>query len=432
MQYINCARTCAEGNLSLFQSDNSLYCRSNREIKINEELLVYFGDEHMGCLDQNVETYLSVTTETELEDVYGCTFCCLGFISEVHLAKHKAACTKGTRIYIGSADLVRCTFCKIYLEEKEHLEHHVDYCCERYARKYLSSPSPANRGENKIESDVKHQLQKIYNVIQKKHKCPECPYQTNDRHDLKKHQYRHANIKPFECTTCKRRFTQKGHLTMHIKNKHEAVTDKEYKCRFCPYQTNGKGDFKLHLYVHDTVKRFECEICGKRFRQKANLQVHLKNLHLAVNSKKFACSKCAFRTNYKHSLDKHVNHTHNGPAPVTCHLCNGQFKQIYTLKQHIKYKHATMEEEKEFKCPVCPYEAQRKWCLKRHLATHDEEKQYNCHRCDYSTICEINLTRHMTKHPERKPYPCEICGKVFTRKGAFKVHIRHTHPIIVE
>lgn len=292
-------------------------------------------------------------------------------------------------------------------------------------RKYLSS-TESTKALNENQSVVKYQLKKIYNVVGKKHKCEQCPYQTNDQHDLKKHQLRHANIKPFECTTCKKRFTQKGHLKLHVKNQHVAVTDKEYKCRFCAYQTNSKGDLKLHLYVHDTIKRFECEICGKRFRQKANLQVHLKNLHLAVDNKKFACTKCEFRTNYKNSLDKHVNNTHDDVTPVACRLCNSSFKQEQTLKQHIKYKHAPPA-EKEFKCPACPYQAKRKGCLKRHLSIHNDDKSYGCTNCDYRTNCKNNLRHHMYRHAEAKPFSCERCGNEFARKGALKAHIRSRH-----
>lgn len=103
MRHINCAGSREEGNLSLIQHDNSLYYRSDKKINVGEELLVQFGDEHQSCVNCDSETYLTVMIDTEFENVYGCTYCYLGFASEIHLARHKAMCLKGARTRIGTA-----------------------------------------------------------------------------------------------------------------------------------------------------------------------------------------------------------------------------------------------------------------------------------------------------------------------------------------
>lgn len=100
MQFVNCARTSSEANLSVFEYNDCLYYKCERVIKKNEELLIYFGDQHSSCLKDDVETYLSPAIVTDIGNIYACGVCCLGFSSELYLAKHKLVCLNGTRIYL--------------------------------------------------------------------------------------------------------------------------------------------------------------------------------------------------------------------------------------------------------------------------------------------------------------------------------------------
>ena len=46
LRYINCSRTESEQNLVAFQYHGEIYYRAYKDIKTNQELLVWYGDEY--------------------------------------------------------------------------------------------------------------------------------------------------------------------------------------------------------------------------------------------------------------------------------------------------------------------------------------------------------------------------------------------------
>lgn len=63
---------------------------------------------------------------------------------------------------------------------------------------------------------------------------------------LVEHQRFHAGYRPYSCSFCELKFTQKGNLDTHIKT------------------------------VHFLTQRIECEHCGKFYLNKSNLKAHVK------------------------------------------------------------------------------------------------------------------------------------------------------------
>ncbi|KRT84592.1 hypothetical protein AMK59_1580 [Oryctes borbonicus] len=88
MQYIRYSEDLLCRNLMPFQYDNQLFYQSTRLIEEGEELLVWFEN---GNTKDNNYIQLSVIKK-ELEDVYACIFCCLGFNSATFLLKHNTVC----------------------------------------------------------------------------------------------------------------------------------------------------------------------------------------------------------------------------------------------------------------------------------------------------------------------------------------------------
>lgn len=93
MQYINSARSISDQNLLVFQHEDNLYYRSNREIQKGEELLVYFGEERGDSYDKDFEMVIIPATEWNVQNIFACTFCCIGFSSKEYLSKHKSICS---------------------------------------------------------------------------------------------------------------------------------------------------------------------------------------------------------------------------------------------------------------------------------------------------------------------------------------------------
>ncbi|XP_019874739.2 gastrula zinc finger protein XlCGF57.1 isoform X2 [Aethina tumida] len=55
----------------------------------------------------------------------------------------------------------------------------------------------------------------------KKHTCHICPSSFYDKHKLARHLCTHSGVKPFSCTMCDKKFTDRSYLNQHMKKIHE-------------------------------------------------------------------------------------------------------------------------------------------------------------------------------------------------------------------
>jgi len=91
----------------------------------------------------------------------------------------------------------------------------------------------------------------------------------------------------FVCRLCEPRFRPAPfktieHYRIHIKHIH-FPNEQPFFCRFCPYHSNTKSDVKRHEGTHkfpgDTETRYICDICSVYFRNKQSLSKHCNNYH---------------------------------------------------------------------------------------------------------------------------------------------------------
>lgn len=85
---------------------------------------------------------------------------------------------------------------------------------------------------------------------------------------------------------CKRSFSRKHNLVKHIKS-HDLEIDKPGSiCHICGKLI--RGVYSLHLKIHENMKQFSCDDCGRQFRQKVALNNHRKlnplNPHLSLSN----------------------------------------------------------------------------------------------------------------------------------------------------
>lgn len=99
--------------------------------------------------------------------------------------------------------------------------------------------------------------------------------------------------------------------------------------------------------VHSKQKRFRCEVCGKTFARKAELQNHTM---IHTRDRPFVCKVCNKTFNQKSNLKTHVRTTHNDEKQYKCTECEDQFKRRRLLTYHIYAKHRN---EIPLKCPYC-------------------------------------------------------------------------------
>ena len=86
--------------------------------------------------------------------------------------------------------------------------------------------------------------------------------------------------KTHQCPKCDKKFRERQHLRIHIKDIHDKTG---YSCKVCNKVLSSKAGFDRHkLVLHDKVQevlKATCEKCGKRFKYHSQLTQHIKKAH---------------------------------------------------------------------------------------------------------------------------------------------------------
>ncbi|XP_062892795.1 zinc finger protein 692-like isoform X2 [Mobula hypostoma] len=138
----------------------------------------------------------------------------------------------------------------------------------------------------------------------------------SNRQYLKHHmKYQHLLQKTFACShpSCRRSFNFKKHLKEHEK----LHSDKrDYICEFCARAFRTTSNLIIHRRIHTGEKPLQCEICGFTCRQKASLNWHMRK-HDAESGYQFPCDVCGKRFEKKDNVNAHKSKSHpETPAAV--------------------------------------------------------------------------------------------------------------------
>nr|CAH7736314.1 unnamed protein product [Callosobruchus chinensis] len=158
-----------------------------------------------------------------------------------------------------------------------------------------------------------------------------------------------------------------------------------------------------------------CSTCGKTFRRKQNLDVHIRSIHKMVRS--YKCRHCDKSFSYAVSLKSHmVTHaaiTGERLTQLMCNLCNKGFLHQSSLTYHKETAHNTGN---IFVCVKCGKRFNHKQRLVRHQLVHIDTRPFVCHECNASFKTRANLKNHQTIHRGERRFTCKICGQKFSYK----------------
>ncbi|XP_042578471.1 gastrula zinc finger protein XlCGF49.1-like isoform X3 [Cyprinus carpio] len=122
------------------------------------------------------------------------------------------------------------------------------------------------------------------------------------------------------------------------------------------------------------------------------------------------------------SSQKNVQKTESNSC-FTCHQCGKRFKQKYTLQMHMNVHTG----ERPFKCHECGKRFSRKEGLKSHMNSHTGMKPFICQLCGACLAHKQSLNAHMKRHTGEKPFTCDQCGMSFIQKVSFDYHTKREY-----
>ncbi|XP_075683820.1 uncharacterized protein LOC142652160 isoform X2 [Rhinoderma darwinii] len=161
-------------------------------------------------------------------------------------------------------------------------------------------------------------------------------------------------------------------------------------------------------------KTFPCPECGKMFKHKNSLSIHIKT-HTGERS--LSCSECGKSFIHKRSLLDH-RRIHTGEKPFPCSECGKCFRHKVGLLSHQR----THTGEKPYGCSECGKFFAGKTALNRHQRAHTGEKPFSCLDCGTSFTRKEYLTEHQKIHTGERPFSCSYCDKNFTHKSTLAQH----------
>ena len=98
------------------------------------------------------------------------------------------------------------------------------------------------------------------------------------------------------------------------------------------------GSLRIHMNsVHNGIKDYKCEYCGKTLSKLQSLQGHIKAVHHKIKDLK--CGTCGKMFSHSSALQKHVQDVHLGIRKCTCNICGREYSKPDSLRMHIKHVH---------------------------------------------------------------------------------------------
>ena len=403
---------------------------------------------------------------------YQCGICLKRFKLPLYLKRHKgikSCCPRGRLAYnqeiMQSENVFRCNVCPQQFTEEAQLEKHLQ--CHLQDKPKV------------------HQTVRLF-----RYSCDICGKEFKEMKNLKVHRNIHREDKPFECDLCHRRFALIEYLKKHQKNacnrtekagsssdacfrqfslrQYQKELNAENACGLDHDDGSSAVDSEPNPNIQkETMNSLKCDVCGKEFHRRKNLQLHMK---IHVKGKPYQCDICFRLFSLPQYLRKHkgknacrpdYNKTHNEgnsvandePTQQTIQNADNDGSSAANdepTQQTIQNANACgidhddgncalssepspstqNENMNTLKCDVCSKEFHRRKNLQLHKKIHVRGKHYHCETC----MRDFSLLQYFRKHKRKnscgkevqlapvKLFQCDICLKRFAQRKHLTNH----------
>ncbi|KAL1259477.1 hypothetical protein QQF64_010054 [Cirrhinus molitorella] len=341
----------------------------------------------------------------------------------------------------------RCSYCGKTFAFAQNMRAHFRQ------HKKISARSEACIANHNVS--LVGQVDKENANVEQQRNCPLCPQIFYKASDLRAHMLIHeaeyermSNGKRFDkvyaCQYCPLKFQSESLLqshsqthmtnilglnTTHITNQVKAVLEKQDDVGMDEADLDslpGVGG----LEDQTEKKQFRCRDCGKCFRYRSVLELHMR-----IHNKGYQCQVCKKSFRFSSYLQQH-SIIHTGKKPYKCPDCGKDFAFHHNMKTHQR-----LHQQKPFRCTQCRKGYSDESQLQRHMLSHTGEKPYKCHLCDKSFALAYLLRDHLNTHTGERPHRCQECHKSFPWLSSLlvhqKIHVRkrqgqsHSYPLSI-
>ncbi len=228
--------------------------------------------------------------------------------------------------------------------------------------------------------------------VDKPYKCTVCKYSCKTRTDMARHVCIHTGEKPYKCVLCDFGATHSTLLASHMASNHPGI--KPFKCTVCHKAHITSCQLRRHMRLHGD-HRYKCIFCVFSSQHKGDMQRHTR---VHTGEKPFKCTVCNYASTQSPPLSTHMRSKHPGVYPFTCTVCAKGFFRETQLKQHSSL-HLT--------------ESPRK------VSTVDKVRQKPHHDTE-SLAPGLTLPFHLELR-------CDVCNKRFETETELSRHLWEIH-----
>jgi uncharacterized Zn-finger protein len=231
------------------------------------------------------------------------------------------------------------------------------------------------------------------------------------------------NCCKFQCDLCGIEFLQLSALKTHLSLNHRKLL---FQCSElnCDKTFNLKGNLVKHIsQVHESERKFQCDICGSHLKTKQHLKFHLK-----VHGEPKECSICKKKLS---NIEEHIKRHQQEKKNFKCEHCEKICATKQALQEHIQRIHEKKSLGRWYTCSICAENFIRNIDLRRHSFIHFQGKVYACSYPNcierFKTSYKLKLHRVIHRESAIKNFVCEICNKSYLRQTALYKHKKQHH-----